>query len=82
MPKRVGKTGRNVFTISCANPLAIGQARWLLDGRGGCRFGYVASAGLPITTHFSPFTTPRLACFLKDLFLHFITLFIYVILSS
>jgi len=46
----------NGFRTSYADPLAIGQAWWLLDGPGRSPFGYVASICLSITNHFSPIT--------------------------
>jgi hypothetical protein len=43
------ETCRNVLKISWVDPLAIGEAWWLLTVRKGRWFGYVASIGFPIT---------------------------------
>jgi len=55
------ETYRNVLKISCAEPLRIGQAWWLLTVRRIRRFGYVASIGLPITNHQSLLTAATAA---------------------
>ena len=46
LQRGVGKCGRNFFNISCANPLAIGQACRLHTVRRGRRFGHGVVAQL------------------------------------
>jgi hypothetical protein len=52
---------RNILKISCADPLAIGQAWWLLDGLERSplwlgRFDELTNQESPLTYHVSPLT--------------------------